>query len=357
MSINKLWKGVKNKGEQFVEEQGGVAGFLEKSLESVKEKVEMAKSFNPGSSSLVQCGQSSVRVERELAEGGFSTVYLCSSGGQSYALKKILAQTKEANRDARMEIKLLQSLNHKNIIKLVDCGFSDKEQRIREWLLLFEFIEKTVNDQIETKKIVSNDYDFNNVCTYGTPFSEVEALEVVMGVSEGLQHMHETLQVAHRDIKPHNVLLKYDGGGHDGGPTPIVMDVGSAMELDVVLRNKTDALNLEEEASQKCSAPYRPPELTSVSMDSVICHGADMWSVGCMLFALAFGYCPFEMPKEGVLKLGILNGTWSFPNKDDDTKNFSKGFKGLVSKLLSVNPRERGSAKECAQACKSLIAK
>lgn len=32
----------------------------------------------------------------------------------------------------------------------------------------------------------------------------------------------------------------------------------------------------------------------------------DVWAMGCLLFASAYGRSPFESPTEGVLKLGIL---------------------------------------------------
>lgn len=44
---------------------------------------------------------------------------------------------------------------------------------------------------------------------------------------------------------------------------PIVMDLGSMGSYQEV-RSRRDAINLEEEAAIKCSAPYRAPELTQV---------------------------------------------------------------------------------------------
>ncbi len=32
----------------------------------------------------------------------------------------------------------------------------------------------------------------------------------------------------------------------------------------------------------------------------------DVWAMGCLLFASAYGRSPFETPADGVLKLGIL---------------------------------------------------
>jgi hypothetical protein len=43
------------------------------------------------------------------------------------------------------------------------------------------------------------------------------------------------------------------------------MDLGSMGPYRQV-RNRRDALNLEDEAAVKCSAPYRAPELTQVPL-------------------------------------------------------------------------------------------
>ena len=72
------------------------------------------------------------------------------------------------------------------------------------------------------------------------------------------------------------------------------------------------------------------------------------------MFALAFGYCPFETPKEGVMKLAILNGNWKFP-RNNTVNDFSEGYKSLISKLLSREPRERGTAKEAADEIRLLL--
>ena len=72
------------------------------------------------------------------------------------------------------------------------------------------------------------------------------------------------------------------------------------------------------------------------------------------MFALAFGYCPFETPKEGVMKLAILNGNWKFP-RSGSVNEFSEGYKSLIEKLLSREPEDRGTAKEAVEEIKLLL--
>lgn len=90
-------------------------------------------------------------------------------------------------------------------------------------------------------------YDYTNVNTYQSPYSEPDALEVLHGLLSALHYLHTNLRVAHRDIKPHNILLRFDSCGHLGGPTPLLMDVGSACPSTIPVKDRTAALNAEEE--------------------------------------------------------------------------------------------------------------
>ena len=380
------------------------------------------ESFVQNASSQVQAsltvGRYDIRIQTLVAEGGFSMVYLCKDEvrigtnnrhnhvacltssksfshssqtpnsptfSQPLALKKMICQTRESRSDANTEIKLLRACSHPNIITLLDSSSVDVEgaQRgTKEFYLLFPFIEKSAYDIIATNITKSRGYKYEDVNTYAPPYSEIDALEVLLGCCSALSYFHTELLVSHRDFKPHNVLLRFDGGGFMGGPTAVVMDVGSAARANVEVKNRTEAINLEEEvrgspanahghtgdhlnsnlhffsflsqAGTKCSAPYRAPELFEVRVGSVVGVATDIWSLGCTMFALAFGYCPFETPKEGVMKLAILNGNWKFP-RSGSVNEFSEGYKSLIEKLLSREPEDRGTAKEAVEEFKLLL--
>jgi len=340
----------------------GVRGLwknLKESTETFLDKAQMA------ATSSFPCGRFTIRIQAQLAEGGFSTVYLATDETPNspihkrhLALKKMICQTKESKKDAAMEVKILRMMDHPNIIGLVDSdvtnGTDEHVRGTKIYKLLFEFIEKTCYDVMSKNISRGRRFDPSNVNTYGPPFSEMEALEVLLGCASGLSYMHDRFKVCHRDFKPHNVLLRYDGGGYMGGPTAVVMDVGSIAPSLVHVKTRSDALNVEEEAAAKCSAPYRSPELTAVEVGTVIAVESDMWSLGCTFFALAFGYCPFETPKEGVMKLAILNGSWAFP-RSSVVNQFSEGYKNAITKLLSKESAVRGTASDCVADVTSLL--
>jgi hypothetical protein len=62
---------------------------------------------------------------------------------------------------------------------------------------------------------------------------------------------------------------------------------------------------------------------------------------------MAFGRSPFETPKEGIQRLGILNGKYTVPH-DKRMRNvvFSDNFLYLIETMLNVDYRKRPSMHE-----------
>ena len=105
-------------------------------------------------------------------------------------------------------------------------------------------------------------------------FSEHTALILFLQICEAVQHLHESEDLggpfAHRDIKPHNVLLRED-------IFPVIMDLGSVEVARVKVRTHSDAQYLQDMAAERCSMPYRPPELYQVDSKCDIDERTDIW--------------------------------------------------------------------------------
>lgn len=119
---------------------------------------------------------------------------------------------------------------------------------------------------------------------------------------------------------------------------PVLMDMGSVGPARVQVRGRSQAMRVEDEASCKCSAPYRAPELTQVANDCELDETVDTWSLGCTAYCLAFGNSPFESPREGVLKLAILNAKYSVPPGGVNAAGvaYSPEFVALIASMLQV---------------------
>lgn len=94
--------------------------------------------------------------------------------------------------------------------------------------------------------------------------------------------------------------------------------------------------------------PYRAPELFDVKTSSTLTESTDIWSLGCLLFALAYLYSPFETPSTveqgGSMALAVMNGGWKFPASD--AAGYSEGCKEVVRRCLKVKPEERPDIEE-----------
>jgi serine/threonine kinase 16 len=172
------------------------------------------------------------------------------------------------------------------------------------------------------------------------------------GVGEGQARAY-----AHRDIKPGNIMIS------DSGTQPVVMDLGSLAPSPVPITSRAMALQVQDQAAEHSTMPYRAPELFDVKTGTTIDGKVDIWSVGCTLYACLVGKSPFEARSEetgGSLSICVLGGDWRFPDegpqeikrgkqrvvdeeqqdqKKDDV--ISEPVKEVVRRCLRVEPAER----------------
>jgi serine/threonine protein kinase len=161
-------------------------------------------------------GSYTVRVGKQFAEGGFSTVFRCTDAktGEAYALKRMLASEDSQIRNIAREIEMHQRFPHPHLLRLLDYSAEEQPSGQMVYKLLFPLYEAgSVGDVIARMRSV------------GKIFSETHALRLFAQVLSGVAVMHAaTPPVAHHDIKPENILLS-------GSNTAVLMDFGSACRV------------------------------------------------------------------------------------------------------------------------------
>lgn len=135
-----------------------------------------------------------------------------------------------------------------------------------------------------------------------------------------------------------NVLLA------DDGETPILMDFGSACPARIPITTRQEALREQDVAAEQCTMPYRAPELFDVKVGTTLDEKVDVWSLGCTLYAMAFGQSPFEVSLDGggSVALAVLNNQYKFP----ESSPYSSKVNDIIRWMLTSNPANRPSVQE-----------
>mmetsp|Transcript_11852 Transcript_11852/g.22579 ORF Transcript_11852/g.22579 Transcript_11852/m.22579 type:complete len:343 (+) Transcript_11852:428-1456(+) len=246
------------------------------------------------------------QLEGVVGAGKYSTVYRAKHmvSGETIAVKKVQVFDMDSTTrsDCITEVKLLQALDHPNIIKYMDSFIVDNELIIQ-----LEFAEGgDLGALIEQRR------------REGGVFEELEIWSSFVQVVSAAKHMHDR-RMMHRDIKPSNIFVTSSG----------VLKLGD-FGLSRHFSSKT---------AHVCSSvgtPYymSPEVIRGLPYD----WSSDVWSLGCMLYELATLQNPFYKDGLNFYQLGknINNCEYEpVPN------SFSEELRGLVDSMIQQDPKAR----------------
>ncbi|XP_039606077.1 cyclin-dependent kinase-like 2 [Polypterus senegalus] len=189
-----------------------------------------------------------------VGEGSYGLVMKCKnkSNGRIVAIKKFLEseEDKMVKKIAMREIKLLKQLRHDNLVNLLEVC-----KKKRRWYLVFEFVERTVLDDLE---------QFPN----GMENSKVKKYLFQILRAVAFCHSHN---IIHRDIKPENILVSQNG-------VVKLCDFGFARTMAAPGELYTDYV---------ATRWYRAPEL--VVGDTKYGKAVDVWAIGCLVVEMLTG--------------------------------------------------------------------
>ncbi|KAG7032827.1 Proline-rich receptor-like protein kinase PERK10 [Cucurbita argyrosperma subsp. argyrosperma] len=127
-----------------------------------------------------------------IGKGGSSQVFRGRLPDDNEVAVKILKPSEDVLNEFAVEIEIITSLRHKNIISLLGFCFEDSK-----FLLVYDFLSRGCLEDI----LHGNGKSSN-------AFGWCERYNVAVGVAEALDHLHSDSQhVIHRDVKSSNVLL------------------------------------------------------------------------------------------------------------------------------------------------------
>ncbi|XP_029986045.1 cyclin-dependent kinase-like 5 [Sphaeramia orbicularis] len=188
-----------------------------------------------------------------VGEGSYGTVLKCRhrGSGRLVAIKKFLDSDDDrtVKKIAQREIKLLRQLRHDNLVNLLEVW-----KRRRRWYLVFEFVERTLLDELEQNP---NGLDLNTSRQY------------LFQILRAGAFCHQQ-NIIHRDIKPENILISHSG-------VIKLCDFGFAR---TVASPAEGGVYTDYVATRW----YRPPEL--LVGDTKYGKPVDVWAVGCLFMEM-----------------------------------------------------------------------
>ena len=243
----------------------------------------------------------------KIGTGQFSTVYKVrhKKSGDIFAMKVIEKrpenQQKEQQKQVKREIENLKKCyhweNNYNTVKLFNF-FENNEQ----YILVFNYCDTTL------EKYVDENYP-NKIM----PLAHIKKL--FLELNNGFKNLYLE-NVIHRDIKINNILIEYRFGDKSDF-IPRLADFGISRE------NSTDVNPMTASISWfLLSAPEILVDGNDYSFAS------DLWSIGVLLYKLAFGDYPYKAQGPVKLYAEIMSG------KNKLKKIGDKDFDDLISRLL-----------------------
>ncbi|MFH1313320.1 MAG: protein kinase [Candidatus Eisenbacteria bacterium] len=213
------------------------------------------------------------RIIEKIGAGGMGVVYRAEDTRlkRHVALKLLppsLTQDTEARERFLQEAQAASALDHPHICNVHEIDESE-DGRL--------FIVMSFYDGQTLKRIIQQG-----------PMRLDEALDIAIQIAEGLAAAHGR-QIIHRDIKPANIMITADG-------TVKIMDFGLAK-----LAGQTGITRM---GTTQGTVAYMSPEQTQGRQ---VDDGADVWSLGVVLYEMLTGRLPFRGEYEQAMIYSILN--------------------------------------------------
>lgn len=219
--------------------------------------------------------------------------------------KKKLKRIPHGEENVAKEIKLLGTLDHPNVMKLVEVFVNDEKGKI---YLVLEYCCAVLKEMLESSEL-------KRFPTWQAHFYFVQLIE-------GLEYLHSH-RIVHKDIKPGNLLLATDGNLK-------IADFGTAEILD------TFAPDDNCHTSQGTPA-FQPPEIAN-GAETFPGFKVDVWSSGVTLFHFVTGDYPFSGDTIFRLFEDIAKCEYTIP-----TSLVDPVLESLIRGMLTADPQERFS--------------
>ena len=249
------------------------------------------------------------KILSKIGEGSYSTVLKVQriADGNIYALKRVkfykLSDKEKEN--ALNEIRILASINDKNVISYKEAFFDEKDSSLG---IVMEYANKGDLFQLITERKKTKNY-----------FTEQEVWKVFIQLLKGLKALHD-LKILHRDIKSANVFL-FEGG---------ICKLGD-LNVSKVARKGLGY-------TQTGTPYYASPEVWE---EKPYDSKSDVWSLGCVIYEMICLRPPFQAKSMEDLYKKIMRGVYP-----KISSKYSEDLSDAIKIMIQVESGARPSCEE-----------
>jgi serine/threonine protein kinase len=289
------------------------------------------------------------------SDGSFGIIHVVKHmpTKEYYIMKKMSKReikSSDMTRQIASEVKIHTTLNHPNIVKMIDY-FEDEKYIyiVLEYMMKGDLYELLHNE---------NKYE---------QFEEDEAQKIMKDIVSGVAYLHSK-RIVHRDIKLENLLInEFDtvkvadfGLSVDLNelselqssiPPPDVTEVKEKPAKKILPKTRKDRKleEAEDEMTVLCgTTEYMPPEMLKGEKYN---EKVDVWALGIVMFELLTGDIPFDKRETKYKKFKDKRNRELFRKQviSKDIKypdGMSSEAIDLMKKMLNKDPIKRISANE-----------
>jgi serine/threonine protein kinase len=265
--------------------------------------------------------QRNYQILNTIATGGTAVLYkaIQSSLDRQVVIKRLhshLTSDPNFTRRFELEAKAAASLDHENIVRIIDFGSTDDN-----YYIVMEYI-----DGLSLKEV------YEKLGSLGTELVLLIAHEICMG----LDHAHQR-GIIHRDIKPANIMITNDG---------------QVKITDFGLAKLHQSQTQQTVANTLLGTPlYMSPEQ---AIGDAIDGRSDLFSLGTICYEMLSGTQPFMGDNYAAVIQNILHGTITPPSKLG--KEVPAEVETIVMRSLNREPSKRyRTALEMARAIEAVL--
>lgn len=246
---------------------------------------------------------------RVIGRGGFATVYSATHRKirKTVAIKHVQKSVLDVDRNRenfQYELEIMQKIDHPFI-----CPFYEVKETADSFYLVMELASHGTLLSLLNKK---------------RRLPQQECQRIFAQTASAIMYFHTVLNSVHRDIKIDNLLF-------DQYMNVRLIDFG----LSKTLSDDRPVLHT------LCgSYPYAAPEIFKKEPYG---KAVDIWSFGICLFAMAFGYLPFDDTNTSKLMRKIVKTEPEYP------KDAPEVLIDLLTKMLCKDPQNRITIEEIAK--------